>query len=198
MSIFNNRKSNALPHILLRHDLYGITSLLDYRKETAEPLCTLTQLLLRGESTLSEPERELIASYVSYLNECNFCHAAHSAATCMLPGGKKEWIDQMKTSLRSMDISPKIQALLAIAGKVQESGRRVNADDIELAKERGATDREIHDTVLIAAVFCLYNRYVDGLATRTPDDPSFYEALAKRITTRGYTMPSENYKPLKY
>jgi hypothetical protein len=116
----------------------------------------------------------------------------------MLPGGNSHWIDQMKTSLKSTDISPKMQALLTIAGKVQESGRRVNADDIELAKEHGATDREIHDTVLIAAVFCLYNRYVDGLATRTPDDPSFYEALAQRITTRGYSMPSHGYHELTY
>ena len=186
-----------MPHIKLREDLYGITSLLDYRKETAAPLCTLTHLLLRGESTLTESERELIASYVSYLNECTFCHEAHSAATCMLPGGKQSNIEQMKASIDSMEISPKMSALLQIAGKVQVSGRNVLQSDIDHAKAQGATDLEIHDTVLIAALFCLYNRYVDGLATRTPEDPDFYQALGQRITTRGYKMPEDGYKALK-
>lgn len=66
------------------------------------------------------------------------------------------------------------------------------------AAANGATDMEIHDAVLIAALFCFYNRYVDGLATATPPDPAFYEALAKRITGRGYTMPADGYHPLKF
>ena len=77
-----------MPHIDLRSDLFGITSLLDYRKEAAGPLCELTQVLLRGESTLTESERELIAAYVSYLNECSFCTAAHATASCLLPSGE--------------------------------------------------------------------------------------------------------------
>lgn len=186
-----------MPHIALRSDLFGITSLLDYRPQTAAPLCELTHLLLRGPSTLTEAERELIATYTSYLNDCAFCQTAHGAATCQLPGGSMEQINAVKNDLDSAPLSDKMRALLHIAGKVQQSGRAVTAGDTEAAREAGATDLEIHDTVLIAALFCLYNRYVDGLASVTPTEPAFYEALGKRITSRGYTMPPNGYQPLK-
>lgn len=187
-----------MPYIGLRSDLFGITSLLDYRKEAARPLCELTHLMLRGESTLTESERELIAAYVSYLNECSFCNRAHSAAACMLPGGNQEQLEKVRMDISLSDLSEKMKALLRLAAKVQKGGNYVAQEDIDTAKEQGATERELHDTVLIAALFCLYNRYVDGLSTMTPTDPVFYEALAKRITTRGYLMPEDGYHPLKF
>jgi len=185
-----------MPHISLRPDLYGITSLLDFRKETAEPLCRLTQVLLRGASSLTEAERELIAAYVSSLNDCVFCSSAHTAATCALPGGKDSGVQPMVADLETLDVSDKMKSLLHIAGKVQQNGNQVTRAEIEVAKASGATDLEIHDTVLIAALFCLYNRYVDGLATRSPTDPAYFESLGKRLTTRGYLMPEDGYKPL--
>ncbi|MBK9982403.1 MAG: carboxymuconolactone decarboxylase family protein [Saprospiraceae bacterium] len=185
-----------MPHIDLRSDLYGITSLLDYRKEAAEPLCELTQLLLRGESTLTESERELIAAYVSYLNECTFCTAAHATASCILPGGDASILESAFSGIDQMDASDKLKSLLKIAAKVQQSGLTLRQEDINNAKNNGATDTEIHDTVLIAALFCFYNRYVDGLATRTPDNPLFYEVLGNRIATRGYKMPADGYHAL--
>lgn len=187
-----------MPHIALRTDLFGITSLLDYRRQSAGPLCELTQLLLRGPSTLTEAERELIAAYVSYRNDCTFCATAHGAAACQLPGGSREQLDAVQRELSGAPVSEKIRALLHIAGKVQQSGRAVQAEDADAARAAGATDLEIHDTVLIAALFCLYNRYVDGLATVAPADPSFYEALGRRITSRGYTMPAGDYQALQY
>lgn len=186
-----------MPHIELRPDLFGITSLLDYRKASAGPLCELTQLLLRGASTLTESERELIAAYVSYLNECSFCTTAHAQATCLLSDEKISLKEVMSFDAENMDISDKIKSLLRLAAKVQRGGQFVKPIDIEDTRTNGATDLEIHDTVLIAALFCLYNRYVDGLDTVTPEIPSYYEALGKRITTRGYRMPVDGYQPLK-
>ena len=187
-----------MPFIDLRPDLFGITSLLDFRKETAAPLCELTQVLLRGESTLTESERELIAAYVSSLNECVFCSNAHTAATCLLPGGEATGMEPLLNDIDQLNISAKMKSLLLVAGKVKESGKLVQQEDIDHAKEAGATDMEIHDTVLIAALFCLYNRYVDGLCTQRPKDPSFYQALGARITTRGYRMPEDGYHTLNY
>ncbi len=186
-----------MPHIDLRSDLYGITSLLDFRKEAAEPLCELTQLLLRGESTLTESERELIAAYVSYLNECTFCTAAHATASCLLPGGDASLMESASSGIDQMDTTIKIKSLLKLAAKVQQGGLTMTMEDVHHAKNNGATDIEIHDTVLIAALFCFYNRYVDGLATRTPENPLFYEALGQRITSRGYKMPEDGYHALK-
>ncbi len=187
-----------MAHINLRPDLYVITSLLAYWPEVAVPLCKLTQLLLRGESTLTEAERELIAAHVSSLNECVFCSSAHTAATCLLPGGRETGIEPMQTDLESLDISDKMKNLLQIASLVQKNGNQVTQHAIDVARESGATDLEIHDTVLIASLFCLYNRYVDGLATSKPSDPEFYTILGKRITTRGYFMPADGYHATDY
>src|SRR5262245_7938557 len=139
-----------MPHINLREDLFGITSLLDFRKETAAPLCELTHVLLRGESSLTQAERELIAAYVSALNECVFCSSAHTATTCALPGGDETGMQPMIRDLDALNITSKMKSLLQLAAKVQQGGIHVQLSDIEWAKENGATDLEIHDTVMIA------------------------------------------------
>jgi uncharacterized peroxidase-related enzyme len=176
-----------MPHINLGNDAPGITSLFEYRPETAQPLCELAEILLRGPSTLSRGERELIASYVSALNDCSFCtdsHAAFSAA--QLPGGMT-LVDQVRTDPENAPVSEKLKALLRIAAAVRQGGKNVQAQDVVTAREAGATDREIHDTVLIAAAFCMFNRYVDGLATTLPEDPAGYAAVAEVIVDAGYT-----------
>lgn len=184
-----------MPYIPLEEHLPGITGLLEYRKETAAPIRDLTQLLLRGESTLTEAEREIIATVVSNRNACKFCTAAHSATVNLLLG-ECETMDKIKENPNLAPISEKLKALLEIAGQVQIGGKAVTSSNIEKAKQAGASDREIHDTVLIASLFCMYNRYVDGLATITPVDPEFYHTLASRIS-KGYMRSPEGYDHLK-
>ena len=176
-------------HIPVQEGLAGITGLLEYRLDTAKPIREMTQTLLRGPSTLTEGERELIATLVSHRNACRFCATAHTAAAELLLG-ESETVQAVKRDPESAPVSPKMRALLRIAGKVQENGREVSESDVEAARAEGATDLEIHDTVLIAALFCLYNRYVDGLAAWTPDDPAYYATLADRIVHRGYLRPA--------
>jgi uncharacterized peroxidase-related enzyme len=164
----------------------GITGPMIYRPETAKPLNELAEVLLRGPSTLTAGERELIAAYVSGRNECRFCCGSHSAfAAAQLEQGM-DLVDKVRADLDSAPVSPKLRALLRIAGAVQVSGRQVTPDLISAARDAGAIDLEIHDTVLIAAAFCMFNRYVDGLGTLTPEDPSVYEASAQRIVEFGY------------
>ena len=179
-----------MPYIPLDEKLPGITGLLNYRKDTALPIRQLTQILLRGESTLTEGERELIATVVSYGNECRFCTSAHTAAADHLLGETNTSV-KVKSDLANAPVSEKMKALLTIAGAVRVSGKNVTAQMIESAKNHGATDLEIHDTVLIAALFSLYNRYVDGLASVTPTDTAFYDRLATILVNSGY-LPSEN------
>jgi uncharacterized peroxidase-related enzyme len=185
-----------MPHIPLEEHLPGITGLLEYRKDTAAPIRELTQILLRGPSTLTEGERELIATIVSYKNECTFCCTAHTAAADVLLG-EENTAAQIKNDIDTAPVSEKMKALLTIAAQVQESGKNVTSSSIERAKESGATDLEIHDTVLIAALFCLYNRYVDGLATVTPTDPAFYKGLGERLKTNGYNRLPQGYDHLR-
>jgi uncharacterized peroxidase-related enzyme len=185
-----------MPHITLPQHLPGITGLLEYRLDTALPIRELTQILLRGDSTLTQAERELIATVVSYGNECTFCMSAHTAAADLLLG-EATTAQQVKTNPQQAPVSEKMKALLEIARMVQKSGRNVTPQHIEHAKSVGATDREIHDTVLIAALFCLYNKYVDGLASVTPSDPGYYATLADRIVNQGYLRPQKGFDHLK-
>lgn len=174
----------------------GITGLLEYRRDSAQPIRELTQYLLRGPNTLTEGERELIATVVSSGNECRFCTAAHTAAANLLLGDE-DTCRQVKENISTAPVSDKMKALLTIAAMTRESGKSVTADAIANAKAAGATDIEIHDTVLIAALFCLYNRYVDGLATSLPADENYFQVLAGRLVNHGYTRLPQGYDHLK-
>jgi uncharacterized peroxidase-related enzyme len=175
-----------MPHIDFKNNFPGIRSALAFRPETAAPLGELVELLLRDDEGITRAERELIATYVSYLNDCFYCHHSHGEIACIYLGDNRALVEQVRKDYTQADISDKLKALLAIAGKVQQSGKAVLPADIALAKENGATDKEIHDTVLIAATFCLFNRYVDGLATTTPTDMDSYPLRAKQIVEKGY------------
>ncbi|WP_327047012.1 peroxidase-related enzyme [Microbispora sp. NBC_01189] len=175
-----------MPHIALGSDAPGIRGLFDFRPETAHPLNALVEVLLRGDNTLTRGERELIAAYVSSLNACRYCFSSHAAyAAEQLPEGML-LVDQVRRDPDTAPISPKLRALLRIAAGVQRGGREVTGEDVAAARAEGATDVEIHDTVLIAAAFCMFNRYVDGLATVAPNDPELYAARARRIADVGY------------
>src|SRR4051794_20460014 len=141
----------------------------------------LVEVLLRGPNSLTSAERETIAAFVSSRNDCHFCQASHSAAAAHHEGGSYEMVNAVKLDLASAPVSPKLKALLAIAGQVQQGGKQVARADIETARAAGATDMEIHDAVLIAAAFCMFNRYVDGLATVTPMDDAAYDVMGQRM-----------------
>lgn len=175
-----------MAYIDLNNQFPGIVGLMHYRPETAKPLNELAEILLRGESTLTSAEREMIASYVSYQNECHFCHSSHGAAAAHHLDGDLSLLSDIKAGFKKTDLSEKMKALLQIAKKVQELGNRVSPDDISDAREAGATDREIHDTVLIAAAFCMYNRYVDGLGTWAPEEDEAYDETGRMLAHEGY------------
>jgi uncharacterized peroxidase-related enzyme len=176
-----------MPHISLPEGIPGIVGPMMFSPDTAKPLNELAEILLRGPNTLSPAERETIATYVSSRNDCYFCQTVHGAVAAHHWGGNEQLVQQIKLDFEGAPISEKLKALLTIAGKVQKGGKQVTTEDVARAREHGATDKEIHDTVLIAAAFCMYNRYVDGLATWAPhDQPDIYRASGKRLAEEGY------------
>jgi uncharacterized peroxidase-related enzyme len=180
-----------MAHINVPEGVPGIRSLVMFRPETGKYLYDLAQVLLRGESTLSEAERELIAAHVSSRNQCFFCMSSHAAAARCLYGDEEALVvDEVLHDVQTAPVSDKMKALLNIAGKVQILGKEVSPEDIAMARAAGATDRELHDTVLIAAAFCMYNRYVDGLESFTPTDPEAYVEMGKRMA-KGYVLPQQ-------
>lgn len=184
------REGDVIAHIDLGFDERehpGIRGLTRFRPETAGPLNALAEALLRApHPTLTAGERELIAAYVSDLNDCAFCRASHSAtAAAQLPAGMS-LIEQVRADVATAPVGAKLRALLRIAAAVQRGGREVTAELVDAARAAGATDLEVHDTVLIAAAFCMYNRYVDGLGTWAPEDPEAYDRAAAHIVRNGY------------
>ncbi|WP_263366820.1 carboxymuconolactone decarboxylase family protein [Edaphobacter bradus] len=151
----------------------------------------LAHVLLHGPSTLTPAERELIATYVSSRNDCFFCQTSHGAAAAAHLGNDWTLVNEVRVNFEQANVSPKLKALLAIAGKVQQGGKCVTEADIARARAEGATDLELHDTVLIAAAFSMYNRYVDGLATWQPQDTAMYDAMGQHLAEHGYITPSE-------
>jgi uncharacterized peroxidase-related enzyme len=175
-----------MAHIDFKNDLPGIRSAMAYSPKTAVPLSELAEVLLRSDEGLARAERELIATYVSYLNDCFYCHNSHGEIACIYLDNDRDLVEQVRKDYSNAAISDKLKSLLQIAGKVQQSGKAVTEDDISKAKTEGATDKDIHDTVLIAAAFCMFNRYVDGLATTAPTDMSSYPVRAKQVADNGY------------
>ena len=176
-----------MAYINLPEDLNGIRGLMAFSPETAKPINELAEILLRNDNnSLSRGERELIGTYVSHLNDCFFCRNAHGAIAQHYLQCDMEFIDAIKANYEAMPISEKMKSLLTIAASVQQGGKQVTPAQIEKAKALGATDKEIHDTVLISAFFCLCNRYVDGLATSAIADRNYYVERGKMRAEEGY------------
>ncbi|KAA3440201.1 carboxymuconolactone decarboxylase family protein [Rufibacter hautae] len=165
-----------------------IVELLFYKGSTGKALSNLAHTLLHGPSTLSSAERELIASYVSHLNNCTYCHCSHAAAANVHFNDQGTAVRGVVENVETAPVSEKMKALLRIAGKVQQSGKAVLPEHIAQAKAQGASDEEIHDTVLIAAAFCMYNRYVDGLGTNLAAEEAYPE-MGIRLARKGYKYP---------
>lgn len=168
----------------------GIRQLFAFRPETCQPLREIAQILLVNDSDLTRAEREIIAAYVSYLNQCSFCCSCHTAIAVELLDGRDDILQAVKQDFTKAQISDKLKALLIIAAKVQKDARTVSEQDIIEAHKHGATDLEIHDTVLISALFCLYNKYVDGLGAWTPEDQAIYDKIGVQVATAGYIRPA--------
>jgi uncharacterized peroxidase-related enzyme len=188
-----------MAHISLKDGLPGIRGPMTFSPETTKPLAELAQVLLAGPNSLTPAEREMIATYVSSQNDCFYCQSCHGSTAAQHLGGKDadyDFIAQMKRDFESTNLSSKMKSLLNIAGKVQQGGKNVTLSDVERARREGASDKEIHDTVLIAAAFCMFNRYVDGLGTWQPNDPEIYREIGQQTSTQGYVKRDYG-KPLE-
>ena len=138
-----------MAYIDLQNGLPGIRGPMQYSPATGKALNELAEILLHDENnTLTRGEREMIGAYVSSLNDCFFCQNVHGAMAQYYFECDMQFIDDIKRDYTSTPISEKLKALLSIAGSVQKGGKYVTADQIAAAKTLGATDKEIHDTVL--------------------------------------------------
>lgn len=177
-----------MPYIETKNSTVGIRGLMEFKSSTGIPLAQLAQSLLAGPSPLSRFERELIGSYVCAKNKCEFCSNSHFAiAEALSSPEERQALQAVKNGdILNSSLSKKMQVLLKIAGLVQESGRLMNSRLAQEARDQGASDEEIHDAVLIAAAFAMYNRYVDGLGALLPENPNLYHEVGQVIAEQGY------------
>ena len=172
------------PYIKLDESFPGIVSLFIFDKETGKNLSAMGQTIMRRPRGLSVGERELIAAFVSKLNRCNFCHESHAA--CAAQYLDSAFVSEVCQYHTSDGISDKLRTLMHVAMDVTRLDRDLLEISMLEAKAAGATDEEIHDTVLVTAFFNMCNRYVDGLGTTfLPGQP---EEGGKSLAKYGYTM----------
>ena len=162
----------------------GIIGSVDTQPRTGRLLSELADALLRAPHTPTAGERELIAAYESGMNECRFCCSSHSLIAAAQIDEAMRLAERVRVDVDDAPISEKLRSLLRIAGAVQKSGRAVSLEMVAVARLEGATDLEIHDTVLIAAAFRICNRYVDGPGTFAADDPFAYAQKAQQIVEK--------------
>lgn len=179
-----------MAHIQVPAGVPGIVSLFQYRPEFAPALLNLAETVLKGDSPLSPGERELIATFTSAQNKCTFCTLSHAAATRAVMEEDPELVDEVLLNPETSRASDRLKSLLNIAKKVTLGGKHVEDSDIARAKANGVSEKEIHDTVLIASMFCMYNRYVEGLATPASSDPADYVEMG-RMMAKGYKKEVE-------
>ena len=110
-----------MPHITLPDALPGIRGPMAFRPDTARPLNELADVLLRGPSTLSPGERELIATFVSARNDCRYCQTIHGAIAAHHSATRTSVV-QVKGDPRARRVSEKLKALLVIAGQTARGG----------------------------------------------------------------------------
>jgi uncharacterized peroxidase-related enzyme len=175
-----------MPYINIPSELEGMRGLLAFRPAIAPALTALTETILRSDEGLNMGQRELIGAYVSSLNDCHICQCVHSAAAQCLLAEVPGLVEQVIENYENAPLSNKMKALLSIAASVRRNGNDVLPEDIDRARIAGASDLEIHDTVLIAALFDMFNRYLDGLGMVSLSSNAILAERGKNLAKHGY------------
>jgi len=163
----------------------GLLQIFQAFPEVARPLLKYHEVLLRGESPFSAAERELIAAYVSVLNNCNYCRAVHSQTAIAL-GIRADLIPQLLANPQSKDLDPRLRPVLAFVRKLTVSPGKITAKDADEFLAAGWNDRALHDATAICALFNLMNRLVNGFGVDAPE--SYTKLAAERLAEGGYAQ----------
>ncbi len=161
----------------------GLLQIFQAFPKTARPLLEYHEALLRGESPFSAGERELIAAYVSGLNNCNYCHAVHSQTAVAL-GIRANTIASLLSKSQDEHVDLSMKPVLAFVRKLALSPASVTAADADEVFAAGWNDRALHDAVAICALFNLMNRLVDGLGVKANE--AYVRMAAQRLAQDGY------------
>ncbi|MDP3461932.1 MAG: hypothetical protein Q8S18_03985 [Bacteroidales bacterium] len=155
MTPHSNQKDLSLP------------ALMRFKASSASILSSVGHALVKGPAELSHTDREMLSAYVSMLNECDACFDSPASNGNGQMNGKDKTMASVMDKVSGTPVTEKMKSLLTFANKVQQNGKLVSKDDIDTARKNGASDEDIHDTMIISAAFCMYNRYIDGLSNNS-------------------------------
>jgi uncharacterized peroxidase-related enzyme len=163
----------------------GLLQIFQAFPQAARLLIEYHQVLLRGESPFSAAERELIAAYVSGLNNCKYCRGVHSQTAVAL-GIRAEVMENVTANAASADVHLRMRPVLAFACKLTLSPGDITAADAELVFAAGWGDRTLHDAVAIWGLYNLMNRLVNGLGAEASED--YIRMAAERVARGSYAQ----------
>ena len=152
--------------------------------DTARPLLDYHELVMRGPSPFTVAERELIAAYVSGVNECGYCHGVHTA-TAEAFGLPEGLLEALLSDLDTAPVDDKTRAVLRYVGKLTTSLSRLTDEDAAAVLAAGWEERALHDAVIVCALFNFMNRMVNGLGIKADD--TYFALSGKRLRDVGYT-----------
>lgn len=151
--------------------------------QTNRPLLEFHQALLRGPSSFTEAERELIAAYVSGLNGCRYCHGVHTATAERL-GVPQGAIAALLAGDPKADIPAKMRPVLELAAKLTERADGLTKSDVDVVFAAGWDGQAYYHVVATVALFNYMNRLVEGLGIEL--DPAYVSVAAQRLADNGY------------
>jgi uncharacterized peroxidase-related enzyme len=162
---------DAAKLVFYRPDFYGT------------PAKQFTQRAMRGPSQWSVGDRELMAAFVSRVNECTFCIKAHSAVSANAYGDRAK-VEQVLADVLTAPIAPALSATLLMLGKLTRE-QAISPDDIRNMMAAGVSATQIEDALAVCFAFNITNRLADTFGFSVPGDDAF-EAGAKYLIKRGY------------
>jgi uncharacterized peroxidase-related enzyme len=143
----------------------------------------VTHEAMRGSSAWSVGDRELMAAYVSKMNDCEFCVKAHTATATQARQDDRA-ISEVLTDPDAAEISQPLRATLGVLGKLTRE-HTVNEDDMRSLLASGVSREQIEDALAVCFAFNTINRLADAFAFSIADWEAF-ESGAKYLLARGY------------
>jgi alkylhydroperoxidase family enzyme len=174
----------ALIRAVSRQPVLDVIKLVKYRADFyGGPMGAITQDAMRGPSTWSIGDREMMAAFVAKSNHSDFCTKAHSAvATAAYRNGEK--VSAVLSDPDTASIAEPLRATLLMLGKLTRE-HAVDADDVRAVLAAGASHKQIEDALAVCYSFNVIGRLADAFGFFVPG-PKAFEDGAKYLLTRGY------------
>jgi alkylhydroperoxidase family enzyme len=182
---FRTKALFALIRVVSRQPVLDVIKLVKYRSEFyGVPMQRVTHEAMRGPSTWSVGDRELMAAFIAKTNKCEFCTKAHLAVAQGAYHRDGKMVPDFLADLDTEAIEEPLRATLLMLGKLTRE-HTVEADDVRAVLAAGASRQQIEDALAVCFSFNVIGRLADAFGFLVPG-PKAFETGAKYLLVRGY------------